>query len=160
MLPLDTFKAVVALTPLISIDLIVRNDNHQVLVGKRLNRPAQNFWFVPGGRVLKDESVASAFQRLLKVELGIQGHIAKFKGIYQHFYDDNISGTDFGTHYVVLAYEVKFNDALGVLPKDQHSDYKWLSQGVLLKDDAVHKHTKWYFQKKCNADASFLNFNI
>ena len=69
MLPVDTFKTIIASTPLISIDLIIRNKNGDVLLGKRINRPAQGFWFVPGGRVLKDESFALAFKRLIKVEL-------------------------------------------------------------------------------------------
>jgi colanic acid biosynthesis protein WcaH len=41
------------------------------------------------------------------------------------------------------------------LPKDQHSNYKWLSEKSLLIDNIVHKHTKWYFQKEQNADAPF-----
>lgn len=44
-----TFKTVVASTPLVSMDLIVRNKRDQVLLGLRTNRPAQGFWFVPGG---------------------------------------------------------------------------------------------------------------
>jgi colanic acid biosynthesis protein WcaH len=48
-LPLTDFKKIVESTPLISIDLVVRNDQGSVLLGKRTNRPAQNFWFVPGG---------------------------------------------------------------------------------------------------------------
>ncbi|MBJ6922853.1 GDP-mannose mannosyl hydrolase, partial [Vibrio cholerae] len=42
-----TFKTVVASTPLVSMDLIVRNRYGQVLLGLRTNRPAQGFWFVP-----------------------------------------------------------------------------------------------------------------
>ena len=60
MLSLDTFKTVIKSSPLVSIDLIVRNEQGQVLLGKRTNRPAQGFWFVVGGRVLKDESLEHA----------------------------------------------------------------------------------------------------
>jgi len=67
-----------------------------------------------------------------------------------------MSGTDFSTHYVVLTYEVKFTDTLDLLPKEQHSDYKWLSEKELLIDENVHKHTKWYFQGAEHADASFV----
>ena len=58
MLPLSTFKTVIASTPLISIDLVIKNNTGRILLGKRTNRPAQGFWFVPGGRVLKDEPVS------------------------------------------------------------------------------------------------------
>ena len=49
------FTTIIKSTPLVSIDLIVRNIEDNVLLGKRTNRPAQGCWFVPGGRVLKDE---------------------------------------------------------------------------------------------------------
>lgn len=155
MLSLETFKTVIASTPLISIDLIVRNNKQEVLLGKRINKPAQGFWFVPGGRILKGETLERAFKRLLKAELNIVSRFAEFKGVYQHFYDDNMSGNNFGTHYVVLAYELIILGSLGDLPCEQHGDYKWLPERELLKDECVHKHTKWYFQKGLGADASF-----
>ena len=40
-LPADTFRTVVASTPLVSIDLLVRNLQGELLLGERLNRPAQ-----------------------------------------------------------------------------------------------------------------------
>ncbi len=160
MLPIETFKTVITSTPLISIDLIVGNKQQQVLLGERLNKPAQGYWFVPGGRILKDESLECAYKRLMKAELGIKEqalkyHKAVFKGVYQHFYNDNVTGDDFSTHYVVMAYEIETNQALSELPQDQHGNYKWLSEELLLIDNAVHKHTKWYFQKGQTADAPF-----
>ena len=161
MLPLKTFKTVIASTPLISIDLIVRNSQQQILLGKRINKPAQGYWFVPGGRVLKDETLECAYKSLVKKELGIKEKAiesinAKFKGIYQHIYNDNVTGGgDFSTHYVVMAYEVEFDGSLNSLPKDQHNNYKWFSEKTLLLDDSVHENTKWYFQEDRNADASY-----
>ncbi len=168
MLPLNTFKTIIASTPLISIDLIVRNNQQQILLGKRLNRSAQGFWFVPGGRILKDESLKSAFKRLIKVELGVQeqvlqDHSSTFKGICQHFYEDNVTGSDFNTHYVVLAYEITLtndlNSLVNALPKEQHNEYQWLTETELLNHKYVHTHTKWYFQEGQNADASLINKN-
>jgi len=107
-LPEKVFKSVVASTPLISIDLIVRNNQGKILLGKRTNRPAQGYWFVPGGRILKNEAIEQAFKRLLIVELGLDfsGVKASFIGTYQHFYDDNFFNSTFSTHYVVLAYKM------------------------------------------------------
>lgn len=64
-----TFLNIVRDTPLVSIDLIIRNDQGAILLGQRCNKPAQGYWFVPGGRVLKNESLAQAFQRLCHEEL-------------------------------------------------------------------------------------------
>jgi colanic acid biosynthesis protein WcaH len=153
------FKTIVKSTPLVSIDLIVRDTEANVLLGKRTNRPAQGFWFVPGGRVLKDEHFDSAFKRLIKEELGLDNVQSTFKGIYQHFYDDNFSEDDFSeddfsTHYLVLAYEITFMGDLAFLPLEQHSKYKWFAEKELVENQQVHKHSKWYFQENKQADAS------
>jgi colanic acid biosynthesis protein WcaH len=153
-LSLTDFKTIVKSTPLVSIDLIVRDSEGNVLLGKRTNRPAQGFWFVPGGRVLKDESFDYAFKRLIKEELGLNSVESKFKGIYQHFYDDNFSEDDFTTHYLVLAYEITFNGDLALLPVQQHSRYKWFSEKALLEHEQVHEHSKWYVQENTQADSA------
>jgi colanic acid biosynthesis protein WcaH len=157
MLPLETFKKVIASTPLISIDLVIKNSEGQVLLGKRTNRPAQGFWFVPGGRVLKNEQLDTAFERLLKAELAIDKREAKFLGVYQHFYTDNVTEDDFSTHYIVLAYEIIFKGSLLELPITQHNEYQWFSQIELLNHNEVHEHTKWYFKKGKEADNYFCS---
>lgn len=144
----NKFKFIVANTPLISIDLIIKNEWNQFLLGLRKNRPAQESWFVPGGRVLKGESLDKAFERLTAAEIGNAFALqkAEFRGVFQHFYDDSVMSKTISTHYVVLAYElsVKLSDLN--LPEEQHSDYKWFKTLDILEDDCVHKHTKWYFE--------------
>jgi colanic acid biosynthesis protein WcaH len=148
------FKTIVKSTPLISIDLIIRNKEGSILLGKRTNRPAKGFWFVPGGRVLKNESVDLAYKRLIREELCLDVVSSKFKGIYQHFYEDNFSEDDFSTHYLVLAYEIKFDGDLTLLPLEQHSKYEWFAEKRLLNSEHVHEHSKWYLQENKQADAS------
>ncbi|WP_154114984.1 GDP-mannose mannosyl hydrolase [Vibrio cincinnatiensis] len=143
----ETFKTIVASTPLVSIDLIIRNSCNQVLLGLRTNRPAQGFWFVPGGRIGKDETFEQAFLRLTQLELGypIPLKDASFLAPYQHLYSDNFSGTDFSTHYVVLGYQLMLDLDLQTLPVEQHQNYQWWNEQELLDSDLVHRNTKAYF---------------
>ncbi|WP_217521672.1 GDP-mannose mannosyl hydrolase [Vibrio metschnikovii] len=143
----ETFKTIVASTPLVSIDLIIRNSCNQVLLGLRTNRPAQGFWFVPGGRIGKDETFEQAFLRLTEMELGcsIPLNDASFLGPYQHLYSDNFSGTDFSTHYVVLGYQLMLDLDLQTLPVEQHQNYQWWDEQELLNSEQVHRNTKAYF---------------
>jgi colanic acid biosynthesis protein WcaH len=143
-----TFKTVIASTPLISIDLVVKNTKGEYLLGFRNNRPAQGFWFVPGGRILKDESMDDAFARLCMSELGVSmtRTQANFIGPFEHFYTDCVYGEDVATHYVVLGYEISFDIELGQLPQEQHNQYRWFSQSELLRQVDVHQHSKWYFE--------------
>jgi colanic acid biosynthesis protein WcaH len=152
MLDRETFKIIVDKTPLISIDLVVRNPAGEVLIGQRLNSPAQGFWFVPGGRILKDESLAVAFKRLTLNELGIAIDIneARYLGLYEHFYPESIfTGVDscvtVSIHYVVNGFEIILPDTKHDLPVEQHGAYKWFSEGELLTSEEVHIHSKWYF---------------
>jgi len=67
MLNEENFSSVIKSTPLISIDLIVRNLKGEVFLGNRVNDPAKDYWFVPGGRIFKDETRAQAFSRILRM---------------------------------------------------------------------------------------------
>lgn len=141
----ETFKSVIQHTPLISIDLIVRNEQGEVLLGKRVNAPAKGCWFVPGGRVRKNETLDDAFVRLVKEELGIESGItradAKFLGVFEHFYDDCVFGDDVSTHYIVLAYELR--DAGFIFLSEQHEKNKWL--GVSFGLNNLHTYVQRYF---------------
>ncbi|MFB0713949.1 GDP-mannose mannosyl hydrolase [Buttiauxella noackiae] len=143
----EDFATVVRATPLISIDLIVENQAGEFLLGQRTQRPAQNFWFVPGGRVQKDETLERAFARLTEAELGKRFTISdgEFYGVWQHFYDDNFSGADFSTHYIVLGFRLRVNADVLQLPDAQHSAYRWLTPEELLARDDVHDNSRAYF---------------
>jgi colanic acid biosynthesis protein WcaH len=144
------FSQVIESTPLVSIDLVVVDESGQALLGERLNRPAQGFWFVPGGRILKNEKLENAFARLTLEELGREFKLsqATLMGPYTHFYDDNVFDNGFTTHYVAIAYRLIVARSELNLPMDvQHSRYHWYKPGELLTSDKVHIHTKWYFQE-------------
>ncbi|SCC58367.1 GDP-mannose mannosyl hydrolase [Kosakonia oryziphila] len=143
----EMFATVVRATPLISLDFIVENASGACLLGKRLNRPAQGWWFVPGGRIQKDETLQVAFERLTETELGLRLPLSagQFYGVWQHFYDNNFSEADFSTHYVVLGFRLKVNQADLRLPDSQHGAYRWLTPESLLASDDVHDNTRAYF---------------
>lgn len=145
----NDFIEVVKNTPLVSIDLIIKNDRSQVLLGLRENAPARNYWFVPGGRILKNERIGEAFERIANDELGINLAYkdANFLGVFEHLYQDNFAQMQgFGTHYVVLAHEIKIAETQLISPKAQHSRYKWFDQESLRKTKNVHPYTKAYFK--------------
>ena len=149
----QTFQTVVDSTPLVSIDLLVRDSSGRILVGKRVNRPAQGYWFVPGGRILKNERLADAFARLTRAELGIELPIAgaRYLGLYEHFYDDSIftdNGASVATHYVVSGFEVTLPQGYQGLPYEQHNDYRWLSEIEFITSDDVHIHSRWYLDNE------------
>jgi len=139
-----TFKTIVDSVPLISIDILARKNN-KVLLGKRVNKPAQGYYFSTGGRVNKNESIDSAMGRIAKNELNIELKTTpKFIGVFEHFYDDGVY-EQVSTHYVNLAYEYEVGDVLN-LPIQQHSEYQWFGIDELLNSTEVHEYTKDYFR--------------
>lgn len=144
----EAFLAVVKHAPLVSIDVILRDEDQRVLLGQRQNKPAQGYWFVPGGRIRKNETRENAFRRITGQELGFQLELenARFKGVYEHLYDDNFSGTDgIGTHYVVLAYEYALESTFPLQADNQHAELRWMTVEELLSNGQVHPYTKQYF---------------
>ena len=139
-----TFKTIIDSAPLISIDILLKKDG-KVLLGKRVNKPAQGYFFSMGGRVNKNEAIANAMARIAKNELNIElKYIPKFIGVFEHFYDDSIY-KDVSTHYVNLAYEYEVKEVLS-LPTEQHDEYRWFTIDELLQSVQVHKYVKDYFR--------------
>ncbi|MFI8747740.1 GDP-mannose mannosyl hydrolase [Pseudomonas sp. NPDC077186] len=150
-----TFRTVVAATPLVSIDLMVQNAEGKILLGQRLNRPAQGFWFVPGGRILKNETLDLAFERLTRVELGncFSRSEATFMGVYEHLYVDSVFGANPDTHYVVLGYCLLLPaDAQLRLPQTQHGHFRWWSLDEIRSSEEVHENTRTYLPALPQAD--------
>jgi len=144
MLDNQTFKTVISSAPLISIDLLVKKDN-KILLGKRLNKPAQGDLFSIGGRVYKNETINNAMMRIAKNELNVELKLMpRFIGVFEHFYDDSIY-QDESTHYVNLAYEIEIEETLN-LPTKQHNEYQWLTIDELLESNQVHEYVKDYFR--------------
>lgn len=148
-LPREDFATVIRATPLVSIDLILQRPDGAVLLGKRRNEPARDVWFVPGGRIGKDETLDAAFGRILAAETGLVAPraSARLLGVYEHFYMTNALGeAGFGTHYVVLGYELKVAQDADIHGDAQHEDFAWLLPEDLLARTDVHANTKAYFQ--------------
>jgi colanic acid biosynthesis protein WcaH len=139
------------LSPPVSIDLLVINTRDEVLLGKKHNRPLQNFWFVPGGQLRKDECVSDAFTRIAREEIGQDMAMAeaRFLGVYEHLYaEDHTNREGFGAHFLALVYRIGHAQPLTQrLPRVQHRDYRWTSPAALLTAPDVHRYVKKYFRR-------------
>lgn len=148
MLSSDEFRDVVERTVLCAIDLVVRSPRGKVLLGLRKNSPAQDYWFVPGGRIHKGERLDEALRRVSAEEIGLVLRTADVRllGLFDHIYEDNAFGAPgFGTQYVVIACETETEEDAS-WPKGQHDDYRFATVEELLADPSVHGYTKSYFR--------------
>ncbi len=140
MLPDQEFLRIVDATPLVSIDLVLRNVRGEVLLGRRLNRPAKDSWFVPGGRIRKNERVKEALRRISARELGVLIEAAELVGVFDHIYEDNFLGVaGVNTHYVVLGFAAHLPEGVVLTPDDQHGELRWWSVAEVMAR-ACHAH--------------------
>ena len=140
---------IIVATPLVSIDLVIKNPSKKVLLGKRTNRPAKGYWFVPGGRIIKNETINQALKRISKVEVGLDlsTETLNLLGAYDHIYEDNfLNVSGINTHYVALAFAVNLKQEIEVKPDEQHIAFKWWKIDKLLEDPSVHLNTNAYFR--------------
>lgn len=148
LLTVEDFANVVRSAPLVAIDLLVRAPSGELLVGYRKNPPAKDYWFAPGGRIRKGETLDAAFLRITEAELGVAlpRSSASFARLYEHFYEEDFTGaTGSGTHYVVLAHVLEVDPAALRLPTDQHDGYRWVEPAVGRVDPTIHPNTRVYF---------------
>ena len=151
LLDADTFANVVANAPLVAIDLIVEDPQGAVLLGLRNNPPAKGYWFVPGGRIRKNETINNAFARITQGELGPHARMTHGRciGVYEHFYDTDFTGSaGASTHYLVIAYRLQMaQETLQSLqlPHEQHSQYLWMPPDQIAQRPDVHTYTQAYF---------------
>jgi len=63
----ELYKKINETMPITAVDIILVKDG-KFLLGKRNNKPVQNKWWLPGGRILKGELLKNAVKRKVKEE--------------------------------------------------------------------------------------------
>jgi len=150
MLSKEDFSEIIKNSPIFSLDLVIINEHDELLLGKRLNAPAKGFWFVPGGRVFKQERLEDAFLRISEAEIGccLNRQDAHLLGIFDHIYEDSVFSSDISTHYINAAYFVKVKTTDLKLPLgEQHLHYRWLNLSEVKDDATVHTYSKIFLEK-------------
>jgi len=156
-LNMDAFECVIKNAPLFAIDIVVINSENEILVGRRKNAPAKGYWFVPGGRVYKNEPLDEAFKRISMAELGQKFEItnAKFLGLYEHFYPDSFVSSSVSTHYINATHALHLEANKLDFPKQQHDEYRWVGLECFEEDKTIHAYSKCF----CGALYEWLESN-
>lgn len=68
----------------VTVDAIVTNEQGQILLIKRKNRPYQDHWALPGGYLDQNETTLNAALRELKEETGLSADSAELLGFYDN----------------------------------------------------------------------------
>jgi colanic acid biosynthesis protein WcaH len=146
----SVFHEIVKNAPLVSVDLAITYGG-KFLLGRRNNNPAKGALFLPGSRVLKDETIGMAVERSLLMECGIDatdtgiGIGIERLGMYEHWYDNNFRDNSCSTQYFTVLHLIKLDKKPVIICDDQHSSTLWLTIEELLMHSEVHRYTKYFF---------------
>ena len=119
------FSESVRCLPLVSIDFCIVNDKREILLVKRNNKPAKGYYFNPGGRIKKNESIEKAIERIARVEIGLCGlerSSLEPMGAWDHFYNDSAFSDSISTHYVNLPHYLRISDSQQQQLSIEHGD--------------------------------------
>ncbi len=112
--------------PIICVDLLVKyNDTYLLMLRK--NNPIKGKYWMPGGRVYKNESLGKAVKRKCLEECGVKVKNYKKVGVIEYIKEEApFNNIKSGIHVVSIVYEILI-DSKNILMDSQHDDYKWVS---------------------------------
>lgn len=114
-LPDNVFYYISRTTPLVNVDLLIKDENGRTLLSWRNDRLAGNGWHVPGGIVRFKEKLETRVQKVAQMEIGADiqfdaGPIALHQMIHQ---EREIRG-----HFISLLYRCFLPGTFN--PKNEH----------------------------------------
>ncbi len=117
------YQTIVASMPIVCVDLLIRNTLGHVLLLKRCNRPAQNQWWFPGGRVLMNERLVDAVRRKATQECGLVLNLEpEQRGTHELFFDEG--GSEY--HSITTLFEINWTGPHEVYLDEQSKEFIWL----------------------------------
>lgn len=126
-LPVDEYRRILRAVPIVCVDCLVANGEGQYLLVKRRNEPMKGEYWVPGGRVHKNEKLADAVHRKMREEIGIEVIIIKNLGFFEEFFERTAEEVEGGTHVISFVYLVK-PKSFDIHLDDQSSEWGWFSR--------------------------------
>jgi colanic acid biosynthesis protein WcaH len=126
--PIEDYKKIVAVLPILCVDIIIKNGQGEYLLIKRANEPLKDQWWVIGGRVLKGESLEDAAKRKVQEEVGLEINNLKSIGYYEDAFETNPFGLTTPLHAISIVFSTIIADKQRVTLDSQSSDWKYSNE--------------------------------
>lgn len=138
MIDAETYKITIAMLPVVTVDVLPFRENFtEVLLLKRVNKPAQNQYYSPGGRLLKNEEFTDGAVRQFKRELGLdidKKDLLPGGVINEIWPDSSFEGVNYHSVNVFFGYSLQANQLLELTLDFQHSHFQWFH----VEDISIH----------------------
>lgn len=108
----DLYREILRATPIACVDVAVIYCG-MVLLVKRADKPAQGQWWLPGGRVMKGETMKEAAARKVKEELGLDCVVGPLVHTAETIFPDGPGGIDVHSINACFLVYPKFEEWVG-----------------------------------------------
>jgi colanic acid biosynthesis protein WcaH len=115
----DLYLKIREVMPTVCVDLIVTNPNGEYLLLQRKEEPAKGLWWIPGGRIHKNESWRDAASRKSMEELGVCLELVEFVSLEESMFP-NVN-----YHTVNVTVHMAYNELDNLRIDSNHSKYRW-----------------------------------
>lgn len=127
MIPAERYKMILEEMPIVCIDSVIVNASGEYLLVKRNNQPLKGEYWLPGGRLMKNETLREAVKRKMNQELGIDVEIEKLLGFFETVFKKTTVDVVGGFHAVSFVFLLKPLQEKIVLD-NQSSNWKWFKE--------------------------------
>lgn len=110
--------------PILCVDLVMIYQARCLLL-RRLNHPAKDQWWLPGGRVLKNETIKDATVRKAREEVGLNGRFNGILSVEESFFPC-LDGMLCDVHTVNICCHIVVDDIAGMNVDSAHNGYQWV----------------------------------
>lgn len=118
------------LCPRLTVELLIENNKKEILLLKRTSPPFKNYWHLPGGFLLKGESIEQCIKRISNEEVcsTLYKKDGKFVTLFENLYSDPRGHL---LHYIIKFKSGKsFLETLTPLPKGNKQFFKMLPKMI------------------------------
>ncbi len=121
-LPAGKYKEFIHFMPICCVDVVVHVGRSFLLV-KRIQEPAKDEWWFPGGRVLKNELLTAGVIRKVREEIGLEVTIEKQIGAYDTIFDTSSFGIPVHTINIAFLVVPTFGSIGGICLDSSSAEY-------------------------------------
>jgi GDP-mannose mannosyl hydrolase len=107
LLPTHEYRKFLDTMPIVCVDCLAVNGAGEYLLVKGNNEPLKGEFWLPGGRVLKNERLVDAVHRKMSEELGIEVEVVRNCGFFEEFFAIGPNNTRGGVHSISFVFLVK-----------------------------------------------------
>ena len=147
----NIYNVILSTMPIICVDILVVNKYGKILLIKRNELPAKNQWWLPGGRLFKNEELTDCAKRKAKEEIGLDDcDVGPIVMSASTKFNDGPQGIN--VHSVNFVYLVIANEPFNVKLDETSSEYGWFREPPMDCHSYVKNAFRGYNQSRFQMD--------